>query len=240
MSLNVQYRNYCQKCSYSKWWSALKLLCLYIISYNCQNTGLLDVLTEVLQAFVLLFTVVNYLRNRRSNKKSGSSSWAVSHCNTSCSIEKHSMDFVYQAPLVCRAPLRNTNLRIGRTDAARGWTLMANARGSFARPPTSLSRDPRLHPCWHSSHSLPAPPALTTLQQAEASWHIDALPMCLPSAFTKGCLRQPTASLSPTLGLTCPLGQAWVCTWGMQELIRSWNSHSTATDTLQDFPSLQM
>lgn len=44
-----------QKCSYSKWWSALKLPCLCIISYNCQNSGLLEVLTKVLQTFDLCY-----------------------------------------------------------------------------------------------------------------------------------------------------------------------------------------
>lgn len=115
MSLSLQYKNNSQKGSYSKRWSALKLLCLYIISCNCQNTGLLKVLAEVLQAFKLHFAALNYLRNRFSNKKNqravhGQLGPAIfpSHLRNIRWIlcTKHTPN----PPLVCLAPLCHSHI----------------------------------------------------------------------------------------------------------------------------------
>lgn len=179
MSLSLQYKNNSQKGSYSKRWSALKLLCLYIMSCNCQNTELLKVLAEVLQAFKLHFAALNYLRNRFSNKKNqravhGQLGPAIfpSHLRNIRWIlcTKHTPN----PPFVCLAPLWITSATL---------TSRGKHPGKLCTPATSLSPAPGLHQCWHSSCSLPASPALPT-KPADR----DALPVCLLSAFSKGYL----------------------------------------------------
>lgn len=221
MPLSLQYKNNGQNVLTPN--DDLKLLCFYIIS--CQNTGLLEVLTEVLQAFMVWFTVLNYLRNRFSNKKSESSPWAVSPCSISHSSWE-TFHGLYGANMpshhLCTWPLVDPWLSHNDTSQQTPREALTTS--------TTLPWEPGLHPCCHSSCCLQpqqhGPPCSSQLTFG-CSAHVSAFSILqgLPSAIPSSC--------ESHAGSHIPLGQAWLWIWGMEELEFTQHSNRHITGFLK-------